>query len=310
MKVGIWFIFFQSVVSLFLFQYSALAGDIQSQIENREVLIGQPFEVKYSVSNQLVKFSPYWDFSSFDDRSDLVVIRSTEEETENYFLLRKKLVLFDTGRVVIPSLMVISNMINELDTFYSKELEVTVLLPEDFVPELLPIRGIIEEPPASVQNWHWLAGLLVVVALALLTLFILKKKKKEKSLQSLDIEINPSEEALNALQSLRDKGLVEKGEINRYHSELNYIFRRWIERRFSIEALGMTGRELSAHLREIGVGEARIRDWTEMLSTIDGIKYARGKPSADFHNSVFMEVKDMVEKEADRERNSQEKEKE
>lgn len=293
---------------MLLVQQSGLAADVLSKLDTREVLIGQPFEVKYSISNQLVKFSPYWDYSSFDDRVDLVVIESNEEEVEGAFLLRMNLVLFDTGSIVIPQIKVISNLINELDTFYSRELEVAVFAPDDFVAELLPIRDILGEPVGKSRNWYWITVVLILLTLALLILFFFHKRKNRLAMEQRIKEVNPNEEALSALHTLGEEGLIEKGEINHYHSELNYIFRRWIERRFEIDALGMTGQELSVHLRSIGVEDEKIRDWTDMLRTIDGIKYARGKPSGDFHENVFVEVKEMVERELERDRQSKEKE--
>ncbi|MGW8178386.1 MAG: hypothetical protein ACWGQW_06420, partial [bacterium] len=113
---------------------------------------------------------------------------------------------------------------------------------------------------------------------SLMTAMLLLWRKRRKAAQQ-DFEsvpkLPPHIEALRELKGLANSGLLDQGEIVRFHVEVSEITRRYFARRFEIDALEMTSEELLASLpREVSLTLPR-----NLLSQCDLVKFAKFKPT-------------------------------
>ncbi len=274
---------------------TAQAQELQVQVERDTAVIGLPLQVKYSLELDEEPDRLRWNRDDVNRRAETELRDWSEEEENGRYLLRAEYVIFDTGWVSLPLVFAEVGLAKTPDTFFSAPVEVVVLPPADFRPELMPIRPIIEED--EILSWpYWLAGAIILIGV-LLILFMKKRQclsdAGAKAEQEVD-ERTPEELALAELEKLRREKLIEKDEINAFHTRLSYVFRKWLQDRYGIQALEQTGSEVAESLRRLDLEEQKIGEWENMLATIDGVKYAKGRPEPDFHENAFRSVRQFI----------------
>jgi len=286
---------YQCLVLMVFAVSTAQAQELQVHVERDTAVIGSPLQVEYSLEFEAGPDWLRWNRDDADLRPETEMRDWSEAEENGRYFLRAEYVIFDTGWVSIPSVFAEVGLTETPDTFFSPPVEVLVLPPADFRPELMPIRPIIEED--EVPHWpYWLAGA-IILAGVLLILFMKKRQSVSnagaKAEQEVD-ERTPEERALAELEKLQREKLIEKDEINAFHTRLSYIFRKWLQDRYSIQALEQTGAEVAESLRRLDLEEQKIGEWENMLATIDGVKYAKGRPEHDFHENAFRSVRQFI----------------
>lgn len=165
----------------------------------------------------------------------------------------------------------------------SEPLLLQVLAPElaeDAAP--YDIKPIFKVPVTPAEVFPWLlAGILLALAVWLLWRY-LKKRKTKPVAESIweKPEIPAHIAAISSLESLKNKKLWQNGKVKLYHSELTFILRMYLEKRFGIIALEMTSAEIfqavPVHLKE----EEQIEWIRFILDLADLVKFARYEPQA------------------------------
>jgi hypothetical protein len=102
--------------------------------------------------------------------------------------------------------------------------------------------------------------------------------------------------ALSSLEGLRSKKLWQSGQLKAYHSELTDILRKYLKKRFAVDATEMTTAEtlyaVQGHLKD-----ADCREWlSQILSLADLVKFAKHQPDAIENESVLDQAIDLVQK--------------
>ena len=114
-------------------------------------------------------------------------------------------------------------------------------------------------------------------------------------------EPSPYETAMSALASLKEKKLWEQGMEKEYFTELTEILRVYLNRRFGINAMEMTSRQIMASLasnKDIKEKRSYVR---QILDMADFVKFAKVRPLpadniASYDNAVkFVEETKPVE---------------
>jgi hypothetical protein len=135
-----------------------------------------------------------------------------------------------------------------------------------------------EEPPIDWRPYYITgAGLVAIVALGALFYRVLNREKRARPAPPPP---PPHEIALDALEWLHRRGLIEVGAFKEYYSMLSGIVRTYLEQRFQVRAPEMTteefllgtarsGRLQSAHRALLG----------EFLAESDLVKFARHLPT-------------------------------
>jgi hypothetical protein len=138
--------------------------------------------------------------------------------------------------------------------------------------------------------YGWNLSFLLIVGLSLIfmigLLIISIRRVKNKHRISL---FRPAHEiAYEALQQLRKKDLLKKGEIDGYYFELSRAIRRYLQDRFSYQALEMTTEQLLMMIRD---SKKLSQEQKGLLSTFfmhcDLVKFAGYRPPAEETDWAF-----------------------
>jgi hypothetical protein len=203
------------------------------------------------------------------------------------------LTTFSTGELEIPAL----KLSYRKDQGVGEESIVTtpvgITVESVLSAESEDIRDI--KPPLEIPR-DWLIPILALTAAAALTtaLFWLWLRKK-KAVQEAELEgasgLPPHIVALKALNDLSRSGLLDRGEVVRYHVEVSEIIRRYFAGRFQIDALEKTSQEVLESLpRDVSLSLPR-----DLLGQCDLVKFAKFHPTRSRSERVLDSAYEIVE---------------
>ncbi|MDE6753083.1 MAG: DUF4381 domain-containing protein [Muribaculaceae bacterium] len=187
---------------------------------------------------------------------------------------------FDSGLFRLPEFVYVS----ESDSARSNALTLNVIPVKVTADD--PIAGFArvaepENPSVFDKVPDWLADfwwvILIVILLAAAGFWAYRRYKKEGTVLRKKPEPTPYETAIRKLKELKAKNLWEQGREKEYFTDLTDILRVYLDRRFGINAMEMTSREIMDHLYNSDVKDKRdyIR---QILSVADFVKFAKVRP--------------------------------
>ncbi len=143
------------------------------------------------------------------------------------------------------------------------------------------IKPIFNIPVTLVEILKWAIPIALFVGLmAGIIYWYLKKRKKKSARKSIweEPDIPAYIAAISSLENLKNKRLWQNGKVKLYHSDLTFILRMYLEKRFGIIALEMTSSEilnaLVLHLKEEDITESL----RYILEVADLVKFAKFEP--------------------------------
>ncbi len=118
------------------------------------------------------------------------------------------------------------------------------------------------------------AGLLFV----LLMVLVVRRRSRRAAIDPETL-LPAHERAMLEFERLQKKRWLESGEVKAYYAELADILRRYLERRFGIEALELTSSETVARLKQMGLPKSIVDRVRELFETADFAKFAKQVPA-------------------------------
>jgi len=129
------------------------------------------------------------------------------------------------------------------------------------------------------RDWSLLAWLLLALLVSLVAYIIYRKFRKDPSGAAVPAWVPPPrpahEEAEAALARLAEKGLIEKGEVALFYTELTDIMKRYAGRRFEVPYLERTTEEV---LSDLAGRHVSVPSLGAILETADLVKFAKQLP--------------------------------
>ena len=187
---------------------------------------------------------------------------------------------FDSGTYRLPAFVYVS----ESDTARSNVLTLQVVPVKVSAED--PIAGFAPVAEPEGKRFYdvvpdWLADFWWVIILALLAVaavvWALRRYKKEGTVLKKKPEPTPYEEAIRNLRELKTRNLWEQGMEKEYFTRLTDILRIYLDKRFGINAMEMTSREIMDCLYDSDVKDKR--DYVrQILSVADFVKFAKVRP--------------------------------
>ncbi len=145
-------------------------------------------------------------------------------------------------------------------------------------PELADLK-----PPAKLRGWPWLRVIWIMLAVTLLALLaaLLIRRWLSRPEKPQVTRLLPAHEiALTALDALRRRGHIERGEFEPFYVELSAIVRVYLEDRFKLHAPEQTTEEFIRSSSQSNALSLEHRQLTqEFLEQSDLVKFARFEPS-------------------------------
>ena len=187
---------------------------------------------------------------------------------------------FDSGTYRLPEFVYVS----ESDSARSNALTLNVVPVKVTADD--PIAGFakVAEPEGAqffdfVPDWladYWWVFVLLLLAAAA-AVWAMRRYKKEGTVLPKKPEPTPYEVAISGLRKLKEKKLWEQGMEKEYFTDLTDILRVYLNKRFGINAMEMTSREIMDHLYDSDVKDKR--DYVrQILNVADFVKFAKVRP--------------------------------
>lgn len=203
--------------------------------------------------------------------------------------------VWDTGKYQIPAVIFTFDQNGQTMTASSNDLPLRILNPP-LDSTLAPIHTIIQEPFSIEDAIPYAAAVLVIVAMIILVWWWLQwRKRPMKAPIVAEIVLAPHELALQKLQRLAQQSLWQQGYIKEYQSELNYIFREYLEKRYGILALESTSDEILKQIRQTDMPSEIQQKLKGLFETADLVKFAQAEPPVEVHAQMMEEILKLIE---------------
>ncbi len=268
---------------------------ITKEYENKELTIGDPFEIEVSVTHpQDAKISaPFVDsLEPFLILSqDKTIIMEKGMETNTYLM---RMVPFNTGELTIPAFKFVHTHGDTTDTLTSNTVPLTItsVLPEDMsaMQDIKDLKEAVEYP--DYRPWIILG---IVIALGAIGFFGYRFVKKFLTRRARAVPPAPPWiEALVAIENIPVQEWIEKRSIKKYYYTLSEILKWYIERRYAFNAAEQTTTEIVTELKRKKVA---LRDaFGTFFHRADLVKYAKLVPGdAEMFQAIEI-ARDLVTK--------------
>lgn len=207
--------------------------------------------------------------------------------------------VFDSGYYAIPEIpyLVDGDTVGRTNTLFLKINPVNVTAEDKISPMTgvqVPEDGsIFDAIPDWLYYWWWLIliGLGVIAA----TIWGVRRYRTTGTILPPKPQIPADVEALDRLRRLKERRLWEDGREKEYYTILTDILRTYLERRFDIQAMEMTTRQILDKLREdesIGGSDYAMQ---QVLDVADFVKFAKVRPLPDDNIKAYENAVKFVE---------------
>lgn len=179
------------------------------------------------------------------------------------------------------------------ESFPPVVLKVETSLAEDASSEIADIKPT-HRLPGRVPTWLWVALLTALLAF-LVGLATSKLWKHRGKIIPVPPPVPPHIIALQALEALMKKGLLEKDECNPFYTELSMILRTYLEGRFQLNAPDETTEEIVEEMSaspELDGAQRNILQ--EFMRQADMVKFAKGHPDRTTMEAAFDTTKKFI----------------
>ena len=254
---------------------------VSAEVDKRQVQVGEDLTLtlllRHPEGGQYAA-PPHASFDPFD-----VISTSEEAVGPNETRLHFRLAAFRLPEELeIPALTVsYRDESGELRPLETKPIAVSVVT--SLTPDVTDIHDIKEPLDLEVpRDWSLLLWLLAAALAALLAYLIYRKLRKEPEAAAASVWAPPPPpadvEAEAALKRLRDRKLVEAGELETFYTELAEILKRYAGRRFDVPYLERTTHEVLSDLRPRRIAPHVLASLRAILEASDLVKFAKLMP--------------------------------
>lgn len=250
----------------------------------KEVKFATPFNIKFEIDN-LEKTSNLSVSTETLNNSDFF-LKTLKKENSGYSF---ELIPFTVGISTFPEI-----------TF---TVDTSTLKTQPFQLNIKPLYNIDDK--ANLKEIYeilplinyYIAILIILLIIALIIYFIYrffkKKKVSENKAISEEINIPPYDYAMAQLDNLINSNLINEN-IKEYYSVLSNIFREYLEREFSINAMEMTTNDLMKNIKKNFNNFEILIKTREFLDNADLVKFAKYIPEKRIIESDTNKVREII----------------
>ncbi|MFN4255101.1 MAG: hypothetical protein ACK4Q5_08870 [Saprospiraceae bacterium] len=243
-----------------------------------QVLGGQPQGVDFSAWDSLVP--PENRLSQTDWRAE-----------HGHWKRELTFTVFDSARLELPPLTV-----RLQDGSVLRTNPLTLEVYPTPVPDNQPadIKDIRREPTIWLDYLPIMLAVGGLLALAVLVWWLAKRRRPKPAPATRIIETPAHELALRKLDALRQKALWQNGNLKAHYSELTFIAREYLEKRYQILALESTTDEILHGLARTDFPAEHQPLLREVLQWADLAKFAKATPPDSYHDTAIGKIRSIV----------------
>lgn len=260
----------------FLFSaFATMAQDIvvKATIDRDNILIGEPIQLQLEASVP-AGANIKWFTTDTIPHFELIEKNKIDSSKSGSYKQTLTITSFDSGRVVIPAF----NLEYNGKSYLTDSLAVVVSY-SDFDPkkDYNDIKDIIEVK----EGVNYLTWILLAAGILLILLLIryLRKRRHKKPIASAQVfsKLSPLDEALQALDELKQQSLEEK----KFYTSLNDIIRWFVYRKTGVAAMQKTNDEFILQIEKLGMQQEDFVALAQTLRLCDVVKFAKFIPSKE-----------------------------
>lgn len=265
------------------------------QLSPQEILIGQPADLQLSVTTPATGLL-IWPAKEELEAHNFEVLRfgmiDTLEHIDGNIHMRQthRITAWEGGYIPIPPLEF--TFISETDTvtfesraqlFEVKGVEVDM---QEAYRDIKPLFGF---PRTFREILPYIFAIIGILLIMLLLIIYLKSRKKPAEEPTIweKPEVPAHIAAISSLETLRRKELWQRGEIKAFHSELTTILRKYLYKRYQLDALEMTTGEILKYLPGHIEEKELINEFKLIFELADMVKFAKFKPEEQEHEQML-----------------------
>lgn len=206
---------------------------------------------------------------------------------------------FDSGAYTLPPVLYFNGqdtMLSNIVTLKVNPVDVSQLEDIHANADTLKVKARWYDflPDWIIDYWGWILLTIVIVGGGVCAVLIATKKVHVPFIPQKK-PVPPYEMARQRLDSLRERHLCERGQEREYYTELTDILREYIDKRFGINAMEMTSRQILTHLSSNPETRPSQKLMREILEVADFVKFAKMRPMPEDNVKSFNYAMEFVE---------------
>jgi hypothetical protein len=268
---------------------------VKASINKEKILIGEPIELQLEATvpvGMVATWFPLDTLQHFDfiDKGKIDTTITADYKTYHQTIT---ITSFDSGRWSVASLpLEIGNR-----QYLTDSLPVSVAFVNfDVSSDYHDIKDILEvqNQPLNFVNWI-IAGVAVLSLLGIIYFIRTKETVPPPVTKKAISKLSPIEEALQSLETLRQKGSVGEGGSKIFHTQLNDIFRWYLYRKTNLGTMEKTSGELMVQLKQWNIPQDAFVNLAQTLRMGDAVKFAKYQPEGLENNESLNNIKHSIE---------------
>lgn len=280
---------------IFIFAENIFSQNViaTAKLDSNKILVGDQVKLKVQVTYP-VKTAITWPLLKDSLTPKIEIVDKSKIDTvskdANKLTLSQSYTItsFDSGGFYVPQISF--KYKSPGDTSYFEALTDSLLLnvntiPVDTSKAFKDIKGPMSVPWTFMEMLPYIIGVILLAAIIWFVFWYLKKRKKGESILGFSKPKIPAhEQALLALDALKNKKLWQNNKVKQYYTELTEITRTYVENRFGVQAMEMTTDEITSSLKPFEIESSLVNKLRKMLVLADLVKFAKANPLPDEHD--------------------------
>ena len=215
----------------------------------------------------------------------LSVSEADSTVTDGRLIIRRDILVtsFDSSLYLLPPFVAIDGG----DTIESNQVALkvsTVPVDVDNPEQFYDIKDVWQPPFVLADYYPWIFGILTALFIICVIGYLVQRYRRRQSeapVKPAEPELPPYEVAIRELDSIKDQKLWQQGLNKEYYTQVTDTLRRYISRRYGVNAMEKTSEEILAII-ERETDERSVYDTLrQVLRLSDYVKFAKLHPLPD-----------------------------
>ncbi len=191
---------------------------------------------------------------------------------------------FDSGAYRLPEFLYVSGRDTAISNQVAFKVYPVQVSANDSIAPMTSVMdpentSVFDHVPDFFIDYWWV--ILLILALVALVIWLMRRYKKVGSILPPKPEPDPYTVAISGLRNLRARKLWENGMEKEYFTKLTDILRVYLDKRFSINAMEMTSRQILDSLSSNPEIKDKREYMRQILNMADFVKFAKVRPLPD-----------------------------
>ena len=190
---------------------------------------------------------------------------------------------FDSSLYLLPPFIAIDGA----DTIASNQVALkvsTVPVDVDNPEKFYDIKDVWKPPFVLADYYPWIFGVLTALFLICVIGYLVQRYRRHRSevpVKPAEPELPPYEVAIRELDSIKDQKLWQQGLNKEYYTQVTDTLRRYISRRYGVNAMEKTSEEILAIIERESDEHTVYDTLRQVLRLSDYVKFAKLHPLPD-----------------------------